>query len=260
MKIKRYISILLAAIVLFSLTYQTDTFAKTNAKNIYLYYTNNNYAVFNNGKNLASVNITTDGAFDTKSIKCTNSKVAKFLGVKATKNSAYSEIVDGKLVDSETTIYNLKFKLKKAGEAKISFKVGKKKYTTKLHVLNEKNPIKNISITGCRNGKNLSKKIKWDNGIGTLKLKGGTLKNAKLKLQLSNTAKSYSLSVSLNDNTNGISIRPKVVFDKLNQTISLRTLKKGHSYTLSLSFAHKLPDEDIGRSFPTVYSLKINYN
>ena len=268
MKIKKYISMILTAVILFSLIYQSDAFAAPKQIKYYLQYAKTNFVIYNKGDRTVSINIVTDLPVNQKkfkkSVKCSDAKVAKIVNAKKLqKNYTVTEIVDGKLVSKGTTTYSIELKPKKIGKTNISFKIGNKKCTTSLTVLKDRNPFKSISITGCRKGKNLSKLIKWNNGRATLNLKGGTIKNAKLKLQLTNEDLSWLARVNITDNTNGIFKNLEFNSDDLNHTFSLGTLKKGHSYTMKIYFNCKLPNNDIGIPYDDAkktYDLTINYN
>ena len=78
-------------------------------------------------------------------------------GMKGNKGSGYS--------------YSIELRAKKAGSANISFKIGSKKYTSKVTVKAYTNPISSLTVTGVKNGSssNLAGKFKNKN-YSSLKL------------------------------------------------------------------------------------------
>lgn len=66
--------------------------------------------------------------------------------------------------------YYIGLELKKAGTAKIEYKIDNKKYETKVTVKNYENPLKTIKITGINSGKNIASKLNKQNSA-ELKLK-----------------------------------------------------------------------------------------
>ena len=92
-------------------------------------------------------------------------------GMKGYKGSGYS--------------YSIELRAKKAGSANISFKIGSKKYTSKVTVKAYTNPISSLTVTGVKNGSssNLAGKFKNEN-YSDLKL-SKNVKNATVTCKAS---------------------------------------------------------------------------
>ncbi len=155
-----------------------------------------------------------------KSVKSSNKSVAGDLSVEKHKTYSLISVVG-----------------KKAGTAKITFKVGGKKYTTKVTVKNYTNPIKTLKISGVGGGKNIASKVKKKNEVD-LSLKKN-ITNAKLTIK---TAKNWKLTdISFYDGTVGDSKVDKTYSKGTSKKKSykLKKLKKSHSYYLCMDFKNK---------------------
>lgn len=101
-----------------------------------------------------------------KSIKSSSKSVAEIYYSEYTnsKYSTHTIYTDKNLKDykynSDSYYGNIGLKLKKAGKAKISFKIGSKSYSTQVTVKKYTNPAKSITVSGVNSGKNFASKTK----------------------------------------------------------------------------------------------------
>ncbi|MBP5159376.1 MAG: hypothetical protein ILP10_03660 [Lachnospiraceae bacterium] len=174
---------------------------------------------------------------DAASIKSSNTSVAALYNV---YDSVYSTDVtwEGK---GYAEIY---YEVKGFGTAKFSYKIGSKKYTTKVTVKkgsgdassNYVNPLSKLTISGVNSGKNIASKLKKYNYVENLKL-ASTQKNAKVTAKAKKGWKITSITIydyyadgshniqqySLNDTS--------VTFDRL---VFEKTSGVSHEVSLSL--------------------------
>lgn len=95
---------------------------------------------------------------------------------------------------SSSNSYSVRYLIKKTGNAKISFKVGSKTYTSKVKILPYTNPLSKLTVTGVKG--NLASKFK-KSGSATAKVSKAQ-KNATIQCK---AAKNWKItSITYNDN------------------------------------------------------------
>ncbi len=138
----------------------------------------------------------------------------------------------------EITSYTSKrvcFTAKKAGTAKIKFKMKGKTYKCTVTVKKYTNPIKTLKVTGVNSKKNISGKFKKKSEVSLSLPK--TKKNAKLVVQAADDWKLKS--VYINKNSQSSKTKTYSGGTTKQKTISLGTLKKSKAYGFILTFKNK---------------------
>lgn len=118
-----------------------------------------------------------------KSIKSSNKAVAKYTGITYHTGEYETTSLNWETEQEETEkgsdySASIQLALKKAGTAKISYKVGTKAYSTKIVVKKYANPVKSLKISGVNGGKNIASKFKsqcWLTGVKSTKASSGKI-------------------------------------------------------------------------------------
>lgn len=103
---------------------------------------------------------------------------------------------------NDNYFYCISLDIKKAGTAKVSFKVGNKAYVSTVKVLSYINPISSLTITGVKNGSSSNLAAKFKNSANDANCKvNKAQKNAVITCKAASGWKITSISFS-NKNTN----------------------------------------------------------
>lgn len=162
------------------------------------------------------------------------------------------QFLNGKKLKTQTTKYaNYNYTVyldvtKPTGSVTINYKIGSKSYSLKLNVTNQVNPLKSVTLTGVKGGKNLVDKT--TQYVEGLKLPAN-VKNAKLKVT---PAKGWTVrSVYLTDTKTGYrhalgnSLRTTLANGAVKEykglssaTLNFGKLVAADSYTISVNLQH----------------------
>jgi hypothetical protein len=208
-------------------------------------YADSDQVCYLSGKN--STKQATIGVYHlSKNSKVTNIKSSKKSVVKLSSCTLYSFISSGNTTyldsDAENSSWNdpyyyaeIAYTAKKAGTSKITCKVGKKSFTTKITVKNYTNPLKTVKISGLKDGKdtNLKGLVDSDSTASALTL-GSTQKDATIEIA---TKKGWAItSAELYDNNTSTTYSAGNWSGQLSSvTLKPGTLKKGGNYSLSIT-------------------------
>jgi hypothetical protein len=141
----------------------------------------------------------------------------------------------------------------KAGSAKISYTIGKKKYNTKVTVKNYTNPLESLEITGVENGTNLASLANESVDASPL-----TLSNDQKNATITISAKSgWRIAyASLNDYDGNTSYGMSDINDLSSATLRVGTLKKDKSYGIFIN----LENTQDGGWIPLYFSINPTAN
>lgn len=134
--------------------------------------------------------------------------------------------------------YTIGLELKKAGKAKISFKIGNKTYTSTVTVKNYTNPLSSVTVTGVNSGKNIASRLNSSSSCSTLKLKK-TTKNAVVKVKPKSGWKITNISVENSQTGDTMSISNYGNKGVSNASLKLGTLTKNKKVTLRINCVDK---------------------
>lgn len=134
--------------------------------------------------------------------------------------------------------YGIGLELKKAGKAKISFKIGSKTYTSTVTVKNYTNPLSSVTITGVNGGKNIASKLNSSSSCSTLKLTK-TTRNAVVKVKPKSGWKVTSINVENSQTGDTMSISNYGNKGVSNASLKLGTLTKNKSVIVRIYCADK---------------------
>lgn len=119
------------------------------------------------------------------SVKSSKPSVAKVVSLKKTKTSTsstcqYYSKEPKTSQNSNSYTYDITVQFKKPGTSIIYYKVNNKTYKTKIKLCAYENPIKTLTVTGVKNGKNLANSFKtgsqYHNGKLTKNISSGKVK------------------------------------------------------------------------------------
>jgi hypothetical protein len=166
-----------------------------------------------------------------KNIKSSNTSVAEPYSVQYGSSSWSEEYLDSSTTGYSSSDYyaNIEAMLLKAGSTKISYTIGKKKYTTKVTVKNYTNPLESFEISGVKNGKNLASLANKSTDLSSQVLTDDQ-KNATVTISAKSGWVITYAALSDNDNNTSYSIAN---YSKglSSATLHVGTLKKtGHYY------------------------------
>ena len=131
--------------------------------------------------------------------------------------------------------YRAELQVNHTGTATVKYKIGDESYALKVQVLGYKNPVKSITLTGVKSGKNFSSLTKKNLTMKTLPLKK-TVSSAKLKVT---SASGWKITqVQIYDIKTGQS-RYDTCSDGLrSMTLSCGKLLNTHRYQVWVSFVN----------------------
>ena len=125
-------------------------------------------------------NLTSSQKITKSSVKSSNNAVAQPRSLYRSTYTYENQYLTGndKGYKGSGYSYSIELNAKKAGNANISFKIGSKKYTSKVTVKAYTNPISSLTVTGVKNGSNSNLAGKFKNeSYSSLKL-SKNVKNA----------------------------------------------------------------------------------
>ena len=134
--------------------------------------------------------------------------------------------------------YYIGLELKKAGTAKVSFKIGNKTYKTTIKVKNYTNPLSSVTLTGVNSGKNIASKMNSSNYCSTLKLTK-TTRNAVVKVKPKSGWKVTSINVENSQTGDTMSISNYGTKGVSNASLKVGTLTKNKRVTLRITCVDK---------------------
>ena len=165
----------------------------------------------------------------------------------------YSTSGDWDVSKWENYSYEIGLHAKNTGTAKVTYKIGKKSYTTNVKILAYTNPVKSITVTGINSGKsfaNLTKNEAY--AQKDLKFKS-TVKSAKVQVQAAKGWKITSLSVY--DSTKGENRSYSRYSEGVNKaTLFWGTLNPTNRYSISVSLRNTSNNASLYCSYSVVGS------
>lgn len=219
-KLSYALLVMIMVLGIMSVTANAETGIKYD-KNVAVYMTGKDYL-----DSWKSVTIYIDGVPKNQSISKSSVKIISGKNVvslsdiwRSTENYSIEYFEKGKKARKDISRYDsISLTAKKTGNAKISFKVAGKTYTSKIKILPYVNPISSLTITGVQNGssKNLAGKFKKSNEANVQVKKGQ--KNASITCKAAAGWKITSLTFS-NKTT---SIGKRIVSEKGVSSVKLR--------------------------------------
>lgn len=135
--------------------------------------------------------------------------------------------------------YSAGLAVNRAGTATVKYKIDGVAYSTKVKVLNYKNPVSKITLSGVKGGKNFASLTKKDSFIKDMTLKT-KVANATLKVAAAKGWKVSNLSIGEYDKKgNIVNSRSVYCSDGLGaMQLSCGALLPGHRYHVSASFVN----------------------
>lgn len=163
-----------------------------------------------------------------KDVKSSKTSVASVY--RLAYNTSTNEYYEKGWTNSKSYSYSIGLCLKKAGSAKISFKVkgDKKTYSTTVNVKAYTNPISSAKITGINSGKELKSKTADQDWVSFTNKKD--IKNAKATFKVSGDWRISSVTYSADNWSEYHSY--SCSSNAKSKTVSLGTLKKNVSYCI----------------------------
>ncbi len=157
------------------------------------------------------------------------------MNVQTSNNKIDVMVTDYDSAKKEATI---SFRAMKKGKTALSFKMGKKTYTSEIVVKSYTVPAQTIEISGVNGGKNVVSTLSSVNK-SSLKLDGKT-KNAKLTVQKKGNWRLTEVSVDRSDGQSTATILKKSFNGAAaKKTFKLGTLKTNYEYNFHFTFTNK---------------------
>ncbi len=151
-------------------------------------YEKEKYYYFDGESDANYVSISIEGLKKTqkvKKVKSSNKKVGKISSV----SKYYSSITDIK-VDKDSLSGTIKsgsayitVKIVDTGDTDITFKIGGKKYTSTIHVLDYVKPVKTVKITGVHKNKNIAPAFKYEGNCAYCYMKSVKCDSARINIK-----------------------------------------------------------------------------
>ncbi len=189
-------------------------------------------------------NLTKSQTIKKTSVKSDKTSVAKPWYLSRSISSYKTEYFSSNMTGDSNNYYSydIGLELKKAGKAKISFKIGSKTYTSTVTVKNYTNPLSSVTITGVNGGKNIASKLSSSSSCSTLKLTK-TTRNAVVKVKPKSGWKVTSISVENSQTGDTMSVSNYNYFGPTkgisNASLKLGTLTKNKKVTLRINCVDK---------------------
>ena len=174
------------------------------------------------------------------SVKSDKTSVAKPWYLERSTYSYKTEYFSSNMTGNDYNSYSyyIGLELKKAGKAKISFKIGSKTYTSTVTVKNYTNPLSSVTVTGVNSGKNIASKLNSSNYCYNLKLTK-TTKNAVVKVKPKSGWKVTSINVENSQTGDTMSISNYGTKGVSNASLKVGTLTKNKRVTLRITCVDK---------------------
>ncbi|MCD7737011.1 MAG: hypothetical protein LUI07_08650 [Lachnospiraceae bacterium] len=182
------------------------------------------------------------------SVKSSKTSVASVYSLDRYASSSNYYYYESKTSSSSSgTSSSIGLKLKKAGTATISFKIGSKTYKSKITVKSYTNPVKSITISGVNSSKTFASKTKSSNSVSGLTL-SKTTKNAKISVTAKSGWKVRYISLYNSDTGENYSYS-NYSNPKTSASMNLGTLTKGKSYSVYVTFVNTSNGASLSTSY-----------